>query len=186
MGKIYLFRHAESEDNCRHVFSGWRNPSLSEKGKIDCQEMAELLRDKQIEVAFGADLKRNLETLKEVLKYHPLAKTEIDNRLRERCYGDLQGESHLTLMRKDISLYQKYHRSYDFPPPNGESIKAVEERVRPFYEELLERLGDDNMNAAVCAGNNAMRVLRRFLEGLTVEEMMKLENPYDQYFEYQV
>ena len=184
--QIYLFRHAESEDNRRHVFCGWRDPDLSEKGKIDGQEVAELLKDKMIDFAFSPDLKRNKETLKEVLKYHPGAKVEIDNRLRERCYGDLQGRLHLELMKSDLELYKKYHRAYDFPPPNGESIKMVEERVRPFFEELAGRMKSKNISVAICAGNNAMRVLRRILENLTVEQMMQLENPYDNYFEYSV
>jgi len=184
--QIYLFRHAESEDNRRHVFCGWRDPDLSEKGKIDGQEVAELLKDKMIDFAFSPDLKRNKETLKEVLKYHPGAKVEIDNRLRERCYGDLQGRLHLELMKSDLELYKKYHRAYDFPPPNGESLKMVEERVRPFFEELAGRMKSKNISVAICAGNNAMRVLRRILENLTVEQMMQLENPYDNYFEYSV
>ncbi len=183
--QIYLFRHAESEDNRHHVFCGWRDPDLSEKGKIDGQEVAELLKDKKIDLAFSPDLKRNRETLKEVLKYHPEAKVEIDDRLRERCYGDLQGHFHLELMRSDLNLYKKYHRSYDFPPPNGESIKMVEERVQPFYNALVERVKRERIDVAICAGNNAMRVIRRILENLTVEQMMKLENPFDNYFEYE-
>jgi len=184
--QIYLFRHAESEDNRHHLFSGWRDPDLSEKGKIDGQEVAELLKDKMIDFAFSPDLKRNKETLKEVLKYHPEVKVEIDNRLRERCYGDLQGQPHLELMKSDLELYKRYHRAYDFPPPNGESLKMVEERVRPFFEELTGRMKSKNVSVAICAGNNAMRVIRRILENLTVEQMMRLENPYDNYFEYSV
>ena len=120
-----------------------------------------------------------------MLKYHPEAKVDIDDRLRERCYGDLQGHFHLELMRSDLNLYKKYHRSYDFPPPNGESIKMVEERVQPFYNALVERVKRERIDVAICAGNNAMRVIRRILENLTVEQMMKLENPFDNYFEYE-
>lgn len=184
--EIYLFRHAESEDNRHHVFCGWRDPDLSEKGRIDCQEVAELLKEKKIEIAFSPNLKRNTETVKVILKYHPETKLEIDDRLRERCYGDLQGHSHLELMRSNLELYKKYHRSYDFPPPNGESIKKVEERVKPFFVELDNRMRNENINVAICAGNNAMRVIRKILENLTVEQMMRLENPYDNYFEYSI
>lgn len=183
---IYLFRHSESEDNRHHVFCGWRDPQLSEKGKLDCQEVAELLKDKKIDLAYSPDLKRNLDTIAEVLKYHPGVKTIVDDRLRERKYGDLQGERHLDLMKKDLALYLKYHRSYDVPPPNGESIKMVEERVKPFFDELLEKVKTGHVNVAVCAGNNAMRVIRRYLENLTVEQMMKIENPFDNYFEYEI
>jgi len=183
---IYLFRHGESEDNRQHIFSGWRDPELSEKGKVDSQELAELLKDKRIDLFISPNLKRNLKTVDEMKKYHPSARIELDERVKERCYGDLQGQHHLDLMRTDLSRFLVYHRSYDVPPPNGESIKMVEERVTPFYKELLERIKREKINVAVCAGNNAMRVIRRFLENLTIEQMLKIENPYDNYFEYQV
>lgn len=186
MNYIYLFRHSESEDNRQHLFSGWRNPPLSEKGKLDSQEVSELLKDKKINLAYTPDLMRNADTLKEVLKYHPSTQIVVDDRLRERKYGDLQGQRHLDLMRLDLSLYLKYHRSYNVPPPNGESIKMVEERVKPFFDDLLEKVKTEQINVAVCAGNNAMRVIRRYLENFTVKEMMKIENPFDNYFEYQV
>lgn len=186
MNYIYLFRHSESEDNRQHLFCGWRNPPLSEKGRLDCQEVAELLKSKKIDLAFTPNLLRNTDTLKEVLKYHPGTQIIVDDRIRERKYGDLQGQGHLDLMKRDLDLYLKYHRSYDCPPPNGESIKMVEERVKPFFNELLAKVEGDQVDVAVCAGNNAMRVIRRYLENLTVGQMMKIENPFDNYFEYEV
>jgi 2,3-bisphosphoglycerate-dependent phosphoglycerate mutase len=131
--KIFLFRHSESEDNRQHIFSGWRNPPLSEKGRVDSQELAELLKDKTIDIFYTPELTRNIDTVKEVCRHHQKAKIVIDNRIKERSYGDLQGKFHLELMRKDLRIYLTYHRSYDVPPPNGESIKMVEERVAPFY-----------------------------------------------------
>jgi len=183
---LYVFRHGESEDNRNHIFSGWRNPALSEKGKIDAKELAELLKTKQIDLVFTPDLVRNTDTVREILRYHPQAKTEIEKCLQERCYGDLQGTFHLDLMKKDLSLYLTYHRSYDTPPPGGESIKQVEERVWPFCEKLADRVKEEKLNVAVCAGNNAMRVIRRFFEKLTIPEMMKIENPFDNFVEYEI
>ncbi len=183
---LYLFRHGESTDNRAHLFSGWRDIDLTDKGVIDAQEIAEWLKAKPIDLFFTPELKRNEQTVFAVREYHPQALLIKDNRLRERCYGELQGDPHLDLMRKDLGLYAKYHRSYDTPPPGGESIKMVEERVQPFYKELVERMVKEKVNVAVCAGNNAMRVLRRYLENLTVEAMLKIENPYDNYFEYEI
>lgn len=180
---IYLFRHAESEDNRQHIFCGWRDPDLSDKGKIDAQELAELLKDKEFSTVYTPSLTRNVKTVQEVIKYHPQAKIITDDRLKERCYGDLQGHHHLELMRSDLNKYLTYHRSYDVPPPGGESIAQVEQRVLPLYNELITNARE---NVAICAGNNAMRVFRRVLENLTIKEMMKLENPYDNYFEYSV
>lgn len=186
MNYLYLFRHAESEDNENHLFSGWRDPSLSTKGKIDCEELAELLKEKEFKVAYSPDLKRNLDTLKEIFKYHKDTEVVVDKRIRERSYGDLQGKPHLEIMRDNLELYLKYHRSYDSPPPNGESIQMVEIRVKPFYEEVISRIKKEKSNVAVCAGNNAMRVLRKYLENLNIQQMILLENPYDNFFEYKI
>jgi 2,3-bisphosphoglycerate-dependent phosphoglycerate mutase len=183
---IYLFRHAESIDNRCHVFSGWRNVDLSDKGLIDCQELAELLKDKEFSTIFTPNLIRNVKTVKEVLKYHPDAEIVYDDRIKERCYGDLQGTPHLKLMKEDMPSYLNYHRSYDVPPPDGESIADVEKRVLPFCDELVARVKKNCQNVAVCAGNNAMRVIRRKFENLTITQMLKIENPYDNYFEYTI
>ena len=183
---IYLFRHAESTDNRQHIFCGWRNPDLSDKGIIDAQELAELLKDKEFSTVYTPSLTRNVKTVEEVIKYHPSVKIITDDRLKERCYGDLQGQKHLDLMRSSLAKYLEYHRSYDVPPPGGESIADVEQRVLPLYNEIIDRVKHENIDVAICAGNNAMRVFRRVLENLTIKEMMKLENPYDNYFEYYV
>ncbi len=184
MGFLYLFRHAESKDNRQHLFSGWRDVDLSTKGEIEAQELSELLKNKRIDLFYSPDLQRNLRTVEAIRNHHPQAQIVIDDRLKERSYGELQGRPHLDLMRENLELYLKYHRSYDFPPPGGESIQMVESRVKPFHDELLFKLQSQEKSLAVCAGNNAMRVLRRYLENLSIEQMMKLENPYDNYFEY--
>lgn len=183
---IYIFRHGESTDNREHLFSGWRNPDLSEKGLIDIQELAELLKDKEFSTVYTPDLTRNLKTVQEVLKYHPGTKIIKDDRIRERCYGDLQGNTHLALMRQDLKSYLSYHRSYETPPPGGESIADVEVRVLPFLDMLIKKVNLEGINVAVCGGNNSLRVFRRHFEKLSVDQMLKLENPFDNYFQYEV
>ncbi len=184
--KLYVFRHGESEDNREHIFSGWRNSPLTDKGRLDALEVAKLLEQKEIKVFYSPDLDRNRETVVIVMKNHPGSELIIDNRLRERCYGELQGQKHLDLMNRDLELYKSYHRSYDVPPPGGESIKDVETRVWPFCEEIVNKIKKDKIDFGVCAGNNAMRVIRRYFGKLTVEEMLKIENPFDNFFEYEI
>lgn len=183
---IYLFRHGESTDNREHIFSGWRNPSLSEKGLVDIQELAELLKEKEFSLVFTPNLTRNLRTVQEILKYHPGTMLVTDDRMRERCYGALQGSKHLKLMKQDLTTYLSYHRSYETPPPEGESIADVERRVLPFLDMIVKKVSLEGINVAICGGNNSLRVLRRHFEKLSVEQMLKLENPFDNYFQYEV
>lgn len=139
-----------------------------------------------------------------------------DDRMIERSYGKLQGKSHKSFIKKEgTDTYktllrwnkidhlsgrekQKFiqktgkaefdiiHRSYDVPPPGGESVKHVEARVKPFIRDLLKMMKKEKVNVALSAHGNSMRPFRRYFEKLTIKQMMELENPWDDYFEYNV
>ncbi|MGD8544170.1 MAG: histidine phosphatase family protein, partial [Candidatus Bathyarchaeota archaeon] len=70
------------------------------------------------------------------------------------------------------------------PPPGGESIKMVEKRVLSFIKDLIVLMKKERVNVVISAHGNSMRPFRRYFENLTIEQMMKLENPYDNYFDY--
>ena len=138
----------------------------------------------------------------------------IDDRIIERSYGKLQGKSHQQLIREEglkeykhllhwhrldflkgkklQEFIQKHgeadlqviRRSYQTKPPGGESIVMVEKRVHSFIKDLLKKMKKEKINVAISAHGNSMRPFRRYFEHLTIKEMMKLENPWDDYFEY--
>ncbi len=186
--KIYLFRHGQTFYNKDHMFTGWKDSKLTPLGYKQADKVGRMLRDKKIQLAFSSHLTRSKETLKRVLKYHPECKRVIvDDRIIERSYGDLQGMTHKKFIEeKGEELFKIYHRSYDVPPPNGESIKMVEERVLSFINDLLFLMKKYKVNAAVSAHGNSMRPFRRYFEHISVKQMMKLENPWDNYFEYTI
>ena len=139
-----------------------------------------------------------------------------DDRMIERSYGKLQGMTHkefiedegrdsyntLLHWHKIDHLHGKdkkefiqkvgqaefdiVHRSYNHPPKNGESIKMVEDRVKAFIKDLLAKIKKEKVNVAISAHGNSMRPFRRYFEKLSIKEMMELENPWDDYFEYGV
>jgi len=94
---------------------------------------------------------------------------------RERLVKQL-GEAELKIIR----------RSYNVAPPRGESIKMVEKRVLGFIKELLKFMKREKVNVAISAHGNSMRPFRRYFEKLSVKQMMELENPWDDYFDYVV
>jgi 2,3-bisphosphoglycerate-dependent phosphoglycerate mutase len=140
----------------------------------------------------------------------------IDDRIIERSYGSLQGKSHKDFILKegteDYRTLLHWHkidhlkgdekkefitklgeaelkiarRSYNVSPPKGESVKQVEIRVRKFIKDLLKLIKKEKVNVAISAHGNSMRPFRRYFEKLKIEEMMELENPYDDYFRYSV
>ena len=139
-----------------------------------------------------------------------------DDRMIERSYGKLQGKSHKQFITKEgIDTYKtllQWHkidhlsgrekkefirktgeaelqiirRSYNVAPPGGESIKKVEKRVKSFIKDLLKKMKKEKVNVAISAHGNSMRPFRRHFEKLSVKQMMELENPWDDYFEYVV
>tara|TARA_Y100000310_G_C20661648_1_gene805131 strand:- start:2131 stop:2430 length:300 start_codon:yes stop_codon:yes gene_type:complete len=86
------------------------------------------------------------------------------------------GEAELQIIR----------RSYNVPPPNGESVKMVEKRVNSFIKDLLKKMRKEKVNVAISTHGNSMRPFRKYFEKLTIKQMMELENPWDDYFEYEV
>jgi 2,3-bisphosphoglycerate-dependent phosphoglycerate mutase len=185
---IYLFRHGQTTYNRDKRFTGWLDAKLTKSGIKQAKIVAKKLKNKKFGIAYSNDLSRCVDTLKEVLKYHPECKKIIlDKRIRERSYGKFQGKYHYQIINKyGKEMFDKWHRDYDFPPPNGESIKMVEKRVLAFIKELLKTMKKEKTNVAISASGNSMRPFRRYFEHLTIKQMMKLENPWDDYFEYVV
>lgn len=139
-----------------------------------------------------------------------------DDRIIERSYGKLQGKSHDEFVNKigneDYKILLHWHkidhlhgyerkefvknmgeaqlevvrRCYNVAPPSGESIKMVDKRVTSFIKDLIIMMKERKVNVAISAHGNSMRPFRRHFEKLSVEQMMKLENPWDNYFEYTV
>tara|TARA_Y100000310_G_C20531542_1_gene738713 strand:- start:150 stop:725 length:576 start_codon:yes stop_codon:yes gene_type:complete len=185
---IYLFRHGQSTYNKSSRFTGWIDSRLTSKGVREAKKVALQLKDKKFQLAVQSKLSRSKDTLKKVLKYHPECERVItDNRIIERDYGDLSGKYHKTVIEKHgKEQYDIWHRSYNVPPPKGESIQMVERRVNEFIRDLLKTIKQYKINVAISAHGNSMRPFRRYFERLSVNQMMKLENPYDRYFQYSI
>ena len=212
---IYLFRHGQTTYNEHGWFTGCLDAKMTKSGYRSAGTIARKLQNKNIDVAYHSHLSRSKETLKEVLRFHPECREILeDDHLIERCYGDLEGRSHRSFqdeVKKKVlaaveqkygelenpsrqkfgaeaaqQIFQAVHRSYDVPPPDGESLKTVEKRVRSFIKDLLKKMKKERINVAISAHGNSMRPFRRYFEKLSVAEMLQLENPWDEYFEYTV
>jgi len=186
--KIYLFRHGQTNFNKTKRFTGWKDSKLTKKGINQAKTIAKKLKSKRIDVAFQTSLSRSKDTLKEVLKNHPECKVIItDDKMIERSYGNFQGKFHKTIIEKyGKKQFDIWHRSYNIAPPKGESIKQVEKRVNKFIKDLIKLMKKNKTNVAISAHGNSMRPFRKHFEKLSNEKMMKLENPYDKYFEYKI
>jgi len=181
---LFVFRHAETTDNANAIFSGWRDPDLTSKGISQAQEISEQLKQEKIDYAFTSHLKRARKTLEVVLEAHPDVPVFVDDHLIERCYGLLQGESKIKVANERPEWFAKVHRGYDFPPPEGESLKMVEKRTDPFVAQLEQWLRRNSGNVAISCHGNSLRPIRKIFEHLSLKQMLQLENPQDRAMKY--
>lgn len=180
---LYVFRHGQTEDNADYIFSGWRDAKLTQLGVEQAKTLADKLKDKNIQMLIASDQTRSIHTMEIAMSLNKKARTlEIikDKRLRERHYGDLQGQSKLEMMLLDPKHATEYRRGYDTAPPNGESIKMVVERVNNFLDEIIPLIKKEHINVAISCHGNSIRGIRRRFENLTDEQTESIETPLAQ------
>lgn len=188
VNKIYLFRHGQTTYNRDKIFTGFKDSRLTKKGIRDAKKIAQKLKGKKFEVAIQTRLSRSKDTLKEVLKFHPECVMIIeDDRMVERGYGSLSGKTHKSVIKKHgQKQYDCWHRGFRCRPPKGESFADVEIRVKDFIKDLKKFMKKNDVNVAISAHGNSIRLFRRVMEGLSVKETEGLSVPYDEVFEYKV
>lgn len=177
---LFIFRHGQSEDNEKMIFSGWRDAKLTQLGVDQALELAKLLKDKKIDYLVSSTQIRAIDTLKYAISLNENAKyleIHTDERLRERSYGDLQGTSKLELFLEDENLCNEYRRSYYKRANNGESLEDVVNRVEEFIEELIPLMKSKKINVAISCHGNSIRGFRKYFEDLSPEEVSKVETP---------
>ncbi len=174
---VVVFRHGESQDNRDRVFSGWRDSPLTDEGRKQAQALALQLKDLPLHLVITSDLTRSKETARLALAHQLHIRWEEDARIKERNYGELTGQSKEEWMRKDPEQSTLWRRGYDVPPPNGESIQMLEQRVWPFLYELVDRIRREKVNVVLSVHGNSMRVIRRYFEDMDIIEEVTHENP---------
>ncbi|MFA5020422.1 MAG: histidine phosphatase family protein [Candidatus Pacearchaeota archaeon] len=185
---IYLFRHGQTYYNRDKIFTGWKDSKLTPLGIKQAKIISGKLKNKKIDVAFQTQLSRSKDTLKEVLKFHPECREIITaNEMIERGYGKLEGISHEVFINKTgKEKFDLIHRGYNISPPGGESFKMVERRVGRFIKHLKKFMSKEQVNVAISAHGNSIRLFRKIWEKKQVNEMTKWFIPYDKAFHYTI
>jgi 2,3-bisphosphoglycerate-dependent phosphoglycerate mutase len=177
---LVLVRHGESEWNRLNLFTGWRNPDLTEKGLIEARVAGRMIRDHRIkfDIAFTSGLKRAQHTLDIILAEINQSDCPIvqDIALNERDYGELSGLNKDEARKKwGESQVMLWRRSFDIPPPGGESLKDTLARVQPYYDSFIWPQIAQGKNVIVAAHGNSLRAMMMILEGLSGDEILKRE-----------
>ena len=177
---LVLVRHGQSEWNRKNLFTGWKNVDLTEQGVAEAEKAAALLKERgfRFDEAFTSDLIRAQRTLDIILdktgqKDIPITR---DQALNERDYGDLVGLNKDDARKKwgDEQVHI-WRRSYDVPPPGGESLKDTAERAVPYFRKRILPKVIAGENVIVSAHGNSLRAIIMWLDRLTPEQVVKLE-----------
>lgn len=185
MAKLFIFRHAQTTDNISHTFSGRRNPDLTNDGIEEARKIRDKLKKEKVTKAYCAPNKRTKHTLEITLEHHSGVEMIADPRLNERDYGDLTGKNKDEIAKEFPEKYPLWHRSYDNPPPGGESIKMVEVRVMKFLKELINNVWQNDV-IFICASANSIRPIRKHFEGMSNKEMASFEYSRGNIYSYEI
>ncbi len=179
-GTLVLVRHGQSEWNAKNLFTGWHDVALTDKGRAEAHAAGKALKAAgiQFDVAFSSVLERANETLDIILEeigQSDLAYTR-EKALNERDYGDLVGKNKDEARREfGVDQVHIWRRSYDVPPPGGESLKMTAERTIPYFEQTILPEVTAGKTVMVCAHGNSNRSIVRDLDGLDNDAITRLE-----------
>ena len=174
--KVILVRHGQSTYNLENRFTGWEDVPLTNKGINEAIECAKLLTNINFNICYTSNLKRAQNTLslilKEINQYPEIIKNKA---LNERDYGDLIGKNKVETAKKyGDKQVEIWRRSYDIPPPGGESLKMTCDRTIPYFENIFNKLLKGN-NIIVAAHGNSIRAIVMKLFNYSSEQILKTE-----------
>ena len=177
---LVLVRHGQSEWNKKNLFTGWKNPPLTKQGENEAIAAGKKISRLGIRfhLHFTSNLIRAQKTGELILsELGQLDLRTLENTaLNERNYGDLAGlnkdESRKKWGEEQVKIWR---RSFDIPPPGGESLKDTANRVIPFFANDIKPHLLQNRHILICAHGNSLRALIMHIENISPEEIVKLE-----------
>ena len=177
---LVLVRHGQSDWNLKNLFTGWKDPDLSKQGVAEAKDAGRKLKAQglQFDIAFTSVLRRAQHTLDLMLA--EIGQTGLPTKknlaLNERDYGDLSGLNKDDARKKwGEEQVLIWRRSYDVPPPGGESLKDTLARALPYFVQEILPCVLRGERVLVAAHGNSLRALIMVLEKLSPEAILKRE-----------
>lgn len=181
MGRLVLIRHGQSVWNAENRFTGWTDVDLSDRGVKEAEDAGDLLSGIRFDVVHTSGLKRAQRTADIIMSRNTVS-GEVpvfrDQLLNERHYGDLQGLNKAETAEihgaKQVHIWR---RSFDIPPPGGESLKMNAARTVPYFTGMI--MGDlgEGKNVLVSAHGNSLRSIVMHIESISPEDIVTVEIP---------
>ena len=177
---LVLLRHGQSDWNLKNLFTGWRNPPLTQLGIDEARAAGVALRQSGIvfQKAFVSELTRAQDTYDIAMAamgqsaLRPIANIALN----ERSYGELSGlnkdEARAKWGDHQVNIWR---RSYETPPPGGESLRDTVARTVPYYVQAILPCVLRGEATIVAAHGNSLRALAMVLDQLTPKTIPTME-----------
>ncbi|OMO85816.1 Phosphoglycerate mutase 1 [Corchorus capsularis] len=202
---LILIRHGESLWNEKNLFTGCVDVPLTKKGVEEAIEAGKRISNIPVDMIYTSALIRAQMTAMLAMTQHRRKKVPIimhneseqamawsqiyseDTlkqsipviaawQLNERMYGELQGlNKQETADRFGKEKVHEWRRSYDIPPPNGESLEMCAQRAVAYFKENIEPQLLAGKNVMIAAHGNSLRSIIMYLDKLTSQEVISLE-----------
>ena len=176
--KLVLVRHGLSVYNDQNRFTGWKDVDLNQQGRDEAKQAVNLLMDYKFDTAFTSDLIRAKNTLSIILKGIDQKDIPVieNMALNERDYGDLIGQNKAEAAEKfGKEQVHIWRRSFDTPPPGGESLKDTADSVIPYLKNEIMPLVSSGKNILVSAHGNSIRAIVMDLQNYSPEQILRTE-----------
>jgi 2,3-bisphosphoglycerate-dependent phosphoglycerate mutase len=177
---LVLVRHGQSVWNLQNLFTGWRDPDLTERGVAEARAAGRGLKREgySFDAAFTSELVRAQRTCALLLDEMGLSDLAVvrDRALNERDYGELSGlNKDDARARWGDAQVHAWRRSYDVRPPGGESLKDTAARVLPYYITAILPRVMAGQRVLVAAHGNSLRALVMVLDRLDGDAVTDLQ-----------
>ncbi len=211
MAKLFLLRHLKSQWNEDNRFTGWMDVPLDEKETYKAKELANKIFQFQIDKIYTSPLFRNQDTVARIFEYgnikYPVfvhldggkmqkwanfidisendVTVFVTEKLNERYYGKLQGESKDEAIRKyGAEKVRLWRRNWEVAPPGGESLKDVYKRTTSFFKKYIEKDLKKGKNVLIVASHNSLRAIVKYIEKISDDDIINLEIDFGALIKY--
>lgn len=151
--EIIFLRHAETKNNVAGIIQGPEHGDINEKGEVEIEKVATLLKDERIDIFYSSDSPRCKITSERINQYHnlPILYTSL---IREKYNGDWTGKNY-----KEVNWDQLEGDFENRKVNGGESLLDVRKRSTEFIEELIEKYGATSKRILVVCHGAFLKVL---------------------------
>jgi len=184
MSKLILVRHGESEYNAKGLWTGWHDPMLSPKGREHARKIGEKLREYQVQKAFVSELRRAKDTWDII--HHQLTdgkkhlRTTSHKHLNERHYGIFAGQNKWEIKEKvGEDEFMKIRRTYNYRPPEGESLEDVYARAIPYFNSTIRPHIERGEVVISVTHGNTNRALIKHIDQIEDDKISAVEMPHE-------